>query len=394
MSLSRVGHRDTSTPAKITDKHAENWIDEVEWARPEYDTQAVNRAGRLLALNSEGDGQDNWLDYNSALLVANNWRASHAYPLNTFQMYLRNVVKRYQSRPLVAQRVKRLASIEGKLQRFSTMRLSQMQDLGGCRAILPDVRTVFKVLKYYLEQSEIKHELVKLNDYVSEPKESGYRGLHLVYSYFSDKGKVAYNGLKIEVQLRSREQHAWATAVETVGMFSGQALKSSMGSDEWQRFFALMGSAIANSENSPPVPGTPEVHQEVVAKVKDYAQRLQVTRRLSEYGRALRLLNSAENDAHYYLLELNPEKGELIVRGFQANQTQQAEQEYAAAEKRAKQFRGRDAVLVSVDSIRALRKAYPNYFADTRAFAELVEKTITPSRGVTVRERSVQRLPT
>ena len=37
---------------------------------------------------------------------------------------------------------------------------------------------------------------------------------------------------------------------------------------------------------------------------------------------------------------------------------------------------GMDAVLVSVDSLAALEKAYPNYFADTRVFLELLRQTL------------------
>jgi len=36
----------------------------------------------------------------------------------------------------------------------------------------------------------------------------------------------------------------------------------------------------------------------------------------------------------------------------------------------------RDAVLVSVESLSALRRAYPNYFLDTSAFLESVEEAI------------------
>ena len=43
---------------------------------------------------------------------------------------------------------------------------------------------------------------------------SGYRGVHLIYRYNSDR-KTEYNTLLIEMQLRSQLQHAWATAVET-----------------------------------------------------------------------------------------------------------------------------------------------------------------------------------
>ena len=72
----------------------------------------------------------------------NNWRSSHGMPLNTFRKTLRLYATRLDSQSLVAQRIKRLSSIELKLRRFPTMKLSQMQDLGGCRAIVNSVQTV------------------------------------------------------------------------------------------------------------------------------------------------------------------------------------------------------------------------------------------------------------
>ena len=120
-----------------------------------------------------------------------------------------------------------------------------------------------------------------MDDYISDPKPSGYRGIHLVYRYFSDKKKSMYNGMKIEMQLRSKYQHAWATAVETVGMFSGQALKSSLGSEDWQRFFSLMGSVIALREGTAMVPNTPTDGRALVAELSDYASRLKVEERLN-----------------------------------------------------------------------------------------------------------------
>ncbi len=60
-------------------------------------------------------------------------------------------------------------------------------------------------------------------------------GCYLIYRYFSDR-QTKYNTLKVELQLRSQLQHAWAAAVETVGAFVQQALKSSLGEEEWLRF--------------------------------------------------------------------------------------------------------------------------------------------------------------
>ncbi len=215
----------------------------MAWAQPQFKVQEVNAAGKLLVRTSKVPVSEwkteDFKEYPRAIEIINNWRGSHAYPLNTFQINLRNTSRRFDKKPLVAQRIKRLASISGKLLLQPSMKLSQMQDLGGCRAILSNVQAVRGVNHYYINESAIKHTLVSVDDYIAAPKSSGYRGIHLVYRYFSDKNKNMYNGLKVEMQIRSRYQHAWATAVETVGMFSGQALKSSLGSEDWRRFFGF-----------------------------------------------------------------------------------------------------------------------------------------------------------
>lgn len=111
----------------------------MAWSEPLFDVQAVNRAGKVLARSAAEDIEnwsvDEWTAYEEAIAVVNNWRSSHSYPLNTFQVNLRNVGRKFEKDVLIAQRIKRLSSIRHKLDRFPNMRLSQMQDLGGCRAI-------------------------------------------------------------------------------------------------------------------------------------------------------------------------------------------------------------------------------------------------------------------
>lgn len=364
----------------------------MAWVEPAFEVQEVNAAGRALVQAMHDDwslwNEEAWDAYRRQITVINNWRGSHAYPLNTFQVNLRSVSRRIDPTSLVAQRIKRLSSIGHKLDRFRSMKLSQMQDLGGCRAIFQNAADVRRAIDYYVHKSAIKHERVSVDDYLQSPKPSGYRGAHLVYRYFSDKNKTAYNGLKIELQLRSRYQHAWATAVETVGTFSGQALKSSLGSEEWQRFFALMASVIALREKSNPVPGTPVDKKELVAELKHYAKSLHVEHRLREYSRALHKISSAAAQiagAYIYLMELDPAAGTLEISGFKASEREIADQRYAEAEIRQKGHPGRDAVLVSVESVNSLHKAYPNYFADTRVFLELMSQAVAgKTRGIAV----------
>lgn len=367
----------------------------MTWAEPKFRPEIVNRAGKMLVRSVDEDWQQwdtkDWAEYGSAIEIINNWRGSHGYPLNTFQVNLRNTCRRFEQTALIAQRIKRLSSIRHKLDRFRNMKLSQMQDLGGCRAILAHAANVSKVVNYYLKDSGIKHGLASIDDYIRNPKPSGYRGIHLVYRYFSDKKKAMYNGHKIEMQLRSKYQHAWATAVETAGMFSGQALKSSMGSQEWKRFFSLMGSAIAIREGAPLVPETPTKPIDLLGEIESYANKLKVADRLREYGKALHAISTASPDAYYFLLKLDPREGKLSVAGFRFDEAELAESKYAEAEVLAKDKAETDAVLVSVDSVNALSKAYPNYFADTRLFLELMTQAIEGrSRRIRLSEFKLQ----
>ena len=373
----------------------------MAWNEPKYPVQVVNAAGKALVdamhSNWEDWSPEEWGSYYAHLGVINNWRSSHAYPLNTFQVNLRLTARRYDANSLVAQRIKRLSSIGHKLDRFPTMKLSQMQDLGGCRAILKDVGVARDVFHYYLQKSAMKHERIGVDDYITSPKPSGYRGVHLVYRYFSDKKKEMYNGLKIEMQLRSRYQHAWATAVETVGTFSGEALKSSLGSDEWQRFFSLMSSVIAHREKTRIIPETPQNRRELHAELAHFSSKLNVIHRLREYSAALKRITGGDgeiSEAHLYMLELDPTAGTLKITGFQAHEQEEADKRYSEAEARKSKQGGSDAVLVSVESINSLSKAYPNYFADTRIFVELLSQALSGrSRSIAVPDRQLELLP-
>ncbi len=364
---------------------------EVAWTTPQYSREELNEAGRtLVAYNSSPEWDiDLYGEYEAALPIINNWRSSHSYPLNTFQTTLRRYARKIDEGALIAQRIKRLSSISAKLERFPDMKLSQMQDIGGCRAVVKSMSAVRRLAKLYGE-SDIKHKRASMDDYITKPPVSGYRGIHLVYRYFSDKEKTAYNGLKIEIQLRSQYQHAWATAVETVGTFVQHALKSSFGPPEWLRFFALMGTAIALRERGPVVPNTPTGRQELAIELKHYANHLDVANRLRAYGEAMKTLRGdeyAEAKSRYYLLVLDPvqDPPEVTVSGFKANELQKAQDAYLLAEKSFKDKPGKDAVLVSVDSLASLERAYPNYFADTRVFLELMEQALSgkPTRIIT-----------
>lgn len=353
----------------------------MNFVEPQYTPQEVNRAGRILRehRSEEFNPRDhpNFVDDAiDSYVIVNNWRASHHRPLNTFAMTLRNRARRISNHVIVAQRIKRLESIALKLSREPTMRLSQMQDIAGCRVVMPTVAAARNLVQQYADASDFSHVLRSQKDYISEPKESGYRGVHLIYQY-KLREHSPHEGQRVEIQVRTQLQHTWATAVEAAGTFTNQALKSSQGSDDWKRFFCLMGSYFARRERCPAVPGTPQSMRDLRAEIRELAKSLHVIGILGAYSATIHRVGKMAR-MKYYLMELDPDERSVQLQAFTAAETKEANDAYTAVEKMIPVGSSRQAVLVSVDSVAALQQAYPNYFLDTTRFANLVEYATSP----------------
>jgi ppGpp synthetase/RelA/SpoT-type nucleotidyltranferase len=350
------------------------WYQGMAWVVPKYSNAVIDRAGAFMTKPKS------WMepvDFDHALEIVENHRASHSFPLLVFRVGLTHRSKKIDSEAIVAQRLKRLPSVDYKLLRFPTMRLSHMQDIGGCRAVVRSVRMVRRLVASF-KNSEIKHKLLRIVDYIKQPRDSGYRGVHLVYSYYSDR-KPTYNGLKIEVQIRTRLQHAWATAVETIDAFTDQALKGGKGEQQWQRFFAVMGTYIAKQEKCPMVPGTPTTKMGLRAQIMYLARTLEVDAHLQAYRETLLRSEQDVKDARYYLLELDAKAWTAKLTGFKT--VEEGLTRYADAEKRNIDKPGQDAVLVSADNLEELKRVFPNYLADTHVFLGTLREAVSgPNR--------------
>jgi hypothetical protein len=257
-----------------------------------------------------------------------------------------------------------------KLNRIPRLSLATMQDLGGCRAVLSSVEAVDRIAAMYLGEKK-PHEIegeIRFKDYIRGPKPDGYRGIHIIGQYRPGSAKYEpWRGQLVEVQLRSRLQHAFATAVETVTTFLDQPLKFGGGVESWRRFFALMGSALALREGTNPVPSTPADRKEMIAELAELAQSLNVAARLAGWTSALNVRRPryASKKYKWLLLELYVAEHSFKVTPFE--DTSPAVAALAEIERGQK---GIDAVLVWADSAKELKRAYPNYYADTRVFVE------------------------
>lgn len=344
----------------------------MAFAAPNYSKSQVNKAGEILAdLGTYSASEQEW-----ASRVLANWRACHGYPINTFQATLRDKLKPIDENAIVAQRLKRAPSIILKLRRFNGMKLARMQDIGGLRAVVGSVEQVNKLEDAY-RKSRFKHELTSSKNYIEEPKEDGYRSVHLIYRYINDRAPT-YKGLSLELQIRTRLQHAWATAVETMGTFLGQALKSGQGEGEWRTFFAKAGAAFAIVEKTQSVPGFDTLSShDVFTEVANAERKLRVLEKLRGFAIAADKITTERGQGAYHLIVLDSEKRSVSIRPYPITRLEQANIDYAAIEQRTKAGEAIEAVLVSAGPIDALRKAYPNYFLDTQEFVIQIGKVIS-----------------
>lgn len=139
--------------------------------------------GSRSRVNRAGDNVRKGNATSQDLQVIDEWRAAHRGVLNTFQAILRNRTR--GTGITVAQRHKRKRTIFDKLHRLPGMQLARMDDVAGFRLIfknlngLNDFRATFHRAHF---KHKRRNDLNKY-DYIKQPKETGYRGIHDVYEY-------------------------------------------------------------------------------------------------------------------------------------------------------------------------------------------------------------------
>ena len=177
------------------------------------------------------------------------FRAEHSKIIKSFVWSLRSIINNKKiklsnrNRIIISQRLKRLPSIIGKLKRFPELRLSRMQDLAGARIILPNIKDTEEVANYlknkvYKQKDKNNFLFVREKNYILEPKEDGYRSIHQIFKY-QGKKESQLEGYQIELQIRTRLQHQWATSVEIIDSIKQQSLKTGGGDAYYREFFKL-----------------------------------------------------------------------------------------------------------------------------------------------------------
>jgi putative GTP pyrophosphokinase len=331
-----------------------------------FSRKEISRAGETMMTSNSNE------DVNVALSKINKWRSHHLHPLRVMKNGLVRLCEKNRVSPiLISQRLKRLTSIQYKLDLNVNMGLGGMQDIGGYRAVLRDVKDL-KKLKLVIEDSKINHKLEKIRDYTEYPKISGYRSIHYIYKYNSSSEK--YNDLRLELQIRTKLQHNWATAVETAGIITNTSLKSSMGPDKWLDFFKVISSLFALKEKLPVLKEHSDLTvEELMIECHKNCVELNVIEHLKALGVSTKHLEKQNFPGDYYLIHIDVEDRNVNLSVFDKNSLDEATSSYLEVEKQVENSQNA-VVLVSANSLRLLKKAYPSYFLDTTEFLSALEK--------------------
>lgn len=154
-------------------------------------------------------------------------------------------------------RAKTTSSIIGKLRR-ETIRLSQIQDIAGCRLIVKDVVEEDRVVDRLI--GELAKAVV-----IDRRKQSsyGYRAVHII---------ATARNRTVEIQVRTELQHLWAQLSEKLSDARDPTIKYGGGDAETRKVLSTLSQAVENLEDLEMNPGTIEVARSMKPMIRSLVE--------------------------------------------------------------------------------------------------------------------------
>ncbi|MEZ4704699.1 MAG: hypothetical protein R3A11_05875 [Bdellovibrionota bacterium] len=305
------------------------------------------------------------------LKVLLEWRNSFSSILDYYYKKLKTDIDQTHVVAL-ARRLKRIESIQKKLKRFKTMRLSTIQDIAGVRAVF-EHETALMAAYSKLRGESTKNKLRRFDDYHSRPKLDGYRGMHFVYQNV--------DSMMIEVQLRTELEHVWATAVEIYGELQQTSFKTGEGHEGWKEFFLLLSSYFAIKEDSNPCQAHEKYSEKKIrSSLKKVIREMNVIEKLNASTNGIEVVVSKFNESgkagKYAIVELDLTKQATTVEIFNKKDMEKAIEIYTKRELSLRKEEKKNIVFVNIESLEKIQQSYPNYFLDTQRLLEILSKIV------------------
>lgn len=302
--------------------------------------------------------------------IVSEWREAHRVVLDYYHALLKESALREDPDALCVSRLKRYDTIVSKLNRPRLhINLNQMHDIAGCRAIVKDNECVFAI-KRDLESALRSEKPSMVKDYIHHPKTDGYRSLHVIAQH--DSKRAGLKGLYCELQIRTRLQHEWATALETYDVICGSGLKFDRGSADETRFFALISNVFSLMEGADLVPGVPSTVNDLRKEILELNSKLGFLDRLAACSGSVSVVaTDGDFSSEAYCLmcvDYEEQKTDLFI--YNDDDELNANELYMRKEELKRGLQ--DVLLVKVSSLKGLQEAYPSYSMDIMDFLNRV----------------------
>lgn len=291
-------------------------------------------AGKIL---KELSGQQNSEEYRKQILILDSWRHQHEEPAQIFFNKLVGIINKYPD-AMATYRLKRKESILKKLYRSNgNFELGAMDDIAGCRAIVNSVSEVYEVYNEILDLKEAGEiDIKKTKDYIENPEKSGYRSLHIIIKQTLKQENIDRQ-YRIELQIRTKLQHYWSTAVEAMSEIDNVEYKDptlvSEGNTRIQsclQFFKVISKLFACCENN-----DDELKEELVNSVRTNDNFKEIIKDLKAARNSVTInmqKNIAKSGEGLYLLELSRETQELTIHSYTMDCVEKAITNYNSKE--------------------------------------------------------------
>ncbi|SMN02534.1 RelA/SpoT domain protein [uncultured Candidatus Thioglobus sp.] len=321
----------------------------------------INQAGCYLS------GKISKVSKDEANDLLNHFRSIHQHPMALFRHLIDRKLNKLKIKALVSQRLKRRPSIIQKLKKQDKMQLSRMQDIGGLRIVVDTINEVNLItdeIRKVEKHGGFRFTSANGKNYIENIAPSGYRSIHLIYKY--DKNIPTEKQCRVEIQIRTKLQHSWATAVEVVGTYLNQPLKQSLGSNKYLDIFKDVGKLFQELE-------TGKIEYESIQKVKQDIERIELLNKLRSVDIVADYIGNTTK-GQYILLKMDFKQQIVEIVQYGKAKFEQANKDYLKMEMDNSSNRAVEVVLISIQDIRKLQQSYPNYFMDTTEFFKNLDK--------------------
>ena len=177
-------------------------------------------------------------------------RGSYEDCLNYVENTVKNIIKSQSINVHeIVGRVKTIESLEGKVKRKNYSNLAEITDLCGIRIITYFSDDVDKIAELISQEFEVDLENTIDKRKSEDPTKFGYVSLHYVVGLREENTSRTLYGrfknIKLEIQIRTVMQHAWAEIEHDLGYKSKEDIP-----DQYRRQFSRLAGLIELADDN------------------------------------------------------------------------------------------------------------------------------------------------